>query len=569
MKIIIDDLSALNPKPNQFVGIDLEIFTNKGDEKHLHRPHTGKFACLSVCDDPTDIENSRRFVYTKSDYVSPVLEKLQSCVWVMQNGKFDITHLRRWAKVLPRKKYFDTMFCERILYNGYYDSFSLKSLARRHLGIELSKEARETFTGATELTREQIEYAANDPFVTLQIALKQKKLMDEDDRRIWTEIDMPAMWAFLDFQGFAINVDGWRALTEKHVALRDECDAKLPINPRSPQQVTAFLRQKGFKTIKNAQADHIEKELEKHPDTEAAQWAEIILQGKWYSTLSSKYGFGFIENFLEYDGDIPIIFTSYDVNRAETGRTASSDPPMQNIPVRKIKDYRYQFIARPGNKLVIADYSAQEPRLTALITKDEILTNLFRSGKDVYIELAKQIFGKDITKKDPERQKMKSVFLGMDYGMSEYGLAERENISKEEARELIKDTMRLLPNVANWMDEQQKEKTRVVTPFGRKIYLNRWSSQCERNAYNGPHQGGAGDITKKSLGKIHQGWDAQYPFAGVGFYHDELVFDVPEKIANDVAHFVKETMEQTANEMVGNYIPFIADTSVGNTWADK
>jgi len=450
MNIIIDDLSLLNPLPNQWVAIDLEIFTKKGDVNHLHRPHTGQFACLSVCYDDTNV-----FVYTNSDYVSPILEKLESCVWVFQNGKFDITHLRRWATIKPRKKYFDTMFIERILYNGLYDSFSLKALARRYLGIELSKEARETFEGATELTREQIEYAAIDPFVTLKIAKKQKKLMDKDDIYIWSEIDRPALWAFLDFQGFAIDVDRWIALAEHNKSKRDEIDAQLPINPRSPQQVVAYLSKRGFKGLKNAQAETIEKALRKFPDVEASPTAQLILDSKWYSTLSSKYGFNFIRDYLEHDNGIPVIYTDYDINRAETGRTASSDPAMQNIPVRKTKEYRYCFVARPGNQIIIADYSAQEPRLTALITKDEHLTNIFKSGKDVYIEAAKEVFGKTITKGSIERNRMKSVFLGMDYGMSKYGLANKENISLDEAEELIERTMTIFPDVREWMKEHQ------------------------------------------------------------------------------------------------------------------
>lgn len=563
MNIIIDDLSALNPVPNQWVAIDLEIFTKKGDVNHLHRPHTGQFACLSVCYDDTNV-----FVYTNSYYVSLVLEKLENCVWVFQNGKFDITHLRRWATIKPRKKYFDTMFIERILYNGLYDSFSLKALARRHLGIELSKEARETFEGATELTREQIEYAANDPFVTLQIALKQKKLMDKDDIYIWSEIDRPALWAFLDFQGFAIDVDRWIALAEHNKAKRDEIDAQLPINPRSPQQVVAYLSKRGFKGLKNAQAETIEKALHKFPDVEASPTAQLILDSKWYSTLSSKYGFNFIRDYLEYDNGIPVIYTDYDINRAETGRTASSDPAMQNIPVRKTKEYRYCFIARPGNQIIVADYSAQEPRLTAVVTRDEYLTQIFRDKKDVYIQSAKEVFGRTITKGSIERNRMKSIFLGMDYGMSKYGLANKENISLDEAEELIERTMTVFPAVKEWMKEQKKNKKMVVTPFGRKIWLNPYSDQCERNAYNGPHQGGAGDITKRAMAMIHQKWPSDL-FGAVGFYHDELVFDVPKDIAPDVAKFVQNIMEETANEMVDHYIPFIAEPSIGNSWADK
>jgi DNA polymerase I len=566
MNIIIDDLSALNPAPNQWVAIDLEIFTKKGDVNHLHRPHTGQFACLSVCYDDTNV-----FVYTNSDYVSPVLEKLQCCVWVFQNGKFDITHLRRWATIKPRKKYFDTMFIERILYNGLYDSFSLKSLARRYLGIELSKEARETFEGATELTREQIEYAANDPLVTLQIALKQKKLMDKDDIYIWSEIDRPALWAFLDFQGFAIDVDKWVALAEKNKAKQTELDALIPFNPRSPKQVVEWLSKHGFKGLKDSQEATLEKFIYKFPDTEAAQVARDVLDNRMYGKRASTYGTKFIEEYLEYDDGVPIIYTNYDISRAETGRTASSDPNLQNIPARETKDFRYCFVARPGNKIIVADYSAQEPRLSAVASQDEKLLEWFGwdSIKSVYIELAREVFGKSITKKDTEYAKMKSTILGLNYGMSEAGLAEREGISKEEARELIRDTLTILPGLASYMDKQRTNKKMVKTLFGRKVWLNPYSGQVERNALNAPIQGSAADMMKKALASIHQNWKFDYPFAVVGSVHDEIISDVPEEIAEDVAHFIKKQMETVATEMVNNQIPFLADVSIGSTWADK
>lgn len=565
MDIIINDLSSLNPSPNQFVAIDLEIFTRPGEEKQLHRPHVGKFACLSVCYDPNTV-----LVYTSSDYVAPVLDRLQPCVWVMQNGKFDITHLRRWAEVKPRRKYYDTMFIERILFNGYYDSFSLKSLARRYLHFEMPKEARETFTGASSLTREQIEYAANDASITLQVAMIQKKLLNEDDRRVWSEIDCPALWAFLDFRGFAIDVEKWNALAEHNKQRQSEMDSStIPFNPRSSSQVVAWLSSHGFKGIPNSRKETLESYIEKYPNSEAANAARIILESRMYGKMSSTYGKSFIERYIEYDNEIAVVHANYDINKAETGRTSASDPPMQQIPIRKTREYRYCFIARPGNKLIIADYSAQEPRLTAVITGDEHLIEIFRSGKDVYIEAAREVFEKEVSKGSVERSRMKSIILGIDYGMSEFGLSARENIEVSEARRLINKTLSVFPGVKNWMETQKKKRKFVNTPFGRKIWLNPYSNQVERNALNAPIQGGAADMMKKALASIHQNWPFDCPFGVVGYIHDELVLDVPAEIAGEVAKFVKEQMETTATNMVNGQIPFIAEVSIGDNWGAK
>lgn len=564
MNIIVNDLSSLNPKPNQFVAIDLEIFTSPGEEKQLHRPHVGKFACLSVCYDPDTV-----LVYTSSDYVAPVLERLQPCVWVMQNGKFDITHLRRWAEVKSRKKYYDTMFIERILYNGYYDSFSLKSLARRYLKIEMPKEARETFTGASELTREQIEYAASDASITLQVATIQKRLLDEDDKRVWSEIDCPALWAFLDFRGFAIDIGKWNALAEYNRQKQLEIDGSIPFNPRSSKQVVSWLSSHGFRNLPDSQEKTLEAFVKKYPDTEAAKVAGMVLESRIYAKRSSTYGASFIRDYLEYEGEIPVIYSNYDLNRAETGRTACSDPNMQNIPARETKEFRECFIARLGNKLIIADYSAQEPRLSAYVSQDEQMIAWFREGKSIYTELGKIIFGREITKKDPEYATTKSTVLGLNYGMSEYGLAEREEISREEAKKLINAVLNALPRLANYMEAQKRNRKRVVTPFGRKIWLNPYSDQTERNALNAPIQGGAADMMKKALASIHRNWPFDCPFGVVGYIHDELVLDVPAEIAEDVAKFVKDQMETTATNMVNGQIPFIAEVSIGDNWGAK
>jgi len=564
MKITVDDLSALEPKPNQFVAIDLEIFTNKGDDKHLHRPTTGRFACLSVCYDPDEV-----FIFTSELIVPSILEKLQDCVWVIQNSKFDLTHLRRWADVPPRKKLFDTMLIERILFNGLYDSFSLKAMARRRLGIALSKEEREAFEGAAELTPEMVEYAALDASVTLQIAKQQKKEMDKNDIYVWTEIDRPALWAFLDFQGFAIDVDKWNSLAERNKTRQLELDAQIPFNPRSPKQVVSWLSKHGFAKIENSQEKTLQKLINKFPNTDASKASQDVLDSRMYSKRASTYGAKFIEEYLEHDGGVPVIHTDYDVSRAETGRTACSNPPMQQIPVRDTHEFRECFVARPGHKLVVADYSAQEPRLSAYVSHDSKLIQWFNEDKDVYIELGKCIFGKTLTKKDPERQTMKSTVLGLTYGMSEYGLSEREGISKEEAAELIANVLAILPDMATYMEKQRRNKKMVATPFGRKQWLNPYSDQVERNALNSPIQGGAADMMKKALASIHQHWSFDCPFGVVGYIHDELVLDVPEELADDVAEFVKEQMEVVATDMVRGKIPFKADVSIGNTWAEK
>lgn len=554
--------------PKTMVGLDIETFTKSGDLKHLHRPSTGTFASMQIAIDE-DV-----YMITEERKVEEALRRIDKATWVLHNGQgFDLIHLRRWANVPPRKKYWDTMTIERELWGGYYTNFGLNHLVRRYLHEYMEKETRETFEGATQLDQQKIEYAAKDAYDTLRVMRCQKQLMTDDDFYIWTHVDRPASWAFLDFQGFAIDVDSWTNLAVEHKRLQLEVDARLPLNPRSSTQVMAFLKRNGIKA-KNTEADTLQEILESKAD-ELSESAVSILQdvllSRMYGKRASTYGLSMIEEYLEKDGDVDVICTNYHVIGAETGRTSSSNPNMQNIPIRDTKVFRKCFRARPGHKLVIVDFSSQEPCLTAYQSRDERLLEWIWAGKDIYIETAKEVFGMEITKDSPERKHMKSTILGGNYGMTEHGLARALKCDVKTAAEIIKKTRKTLPGLARYMDKQREEKRLVFTPFGRKIWLNPYSEQCERNALNSPTQGGAGDQMKAGMGILHQMWTAQFftPFPCVAMVHDELVSDCPEETVDDNAAFIKQTLEKTATDMVKGVVPFRVDVFIGDTWADK
>jgi len=866
MNLHLDELPPV-VGPKEWVAIDVEIFTQPGDLDHLHRPHTGKFACLQIAIDE-DV-----YVLTREEQVQPALDAIDAATWVIHNGKFDLTHLRRWANVPPRKKYYDTMYMEKILWNGYYIHFSLAAIVRRYLGIYMEKETRETFEGSTTLNREQIEYAALDAYYTLKAAKVQRRLLQPNHIKVWTEIDRPALWAFLDFKGFAIDVDRWTNLGVEHKRLQDEIDARLPFNPRSPKQIKEFLANARVK-VKSTEAEELEKALEGDLDEQVADIIRDVLDSKMYATRASRYGLAFIENFLKQDAGVNVIVGDYQLIGAEclpagelaltqrgylpvedvcvgdkvithrgrarqvtdsgavgvrpitvvrlsnglslktssnhpylrydgqwieasqlkigelvvvhssrevwatisgwedfevsswgrirnrktqhclslqkkniwghlkvmlvrnnartrgkdrrdfsvhrlvadafipnpngmrevrhlngiawdntvenlawgtrqdniedalrhgsmshrkgsqaklnqdavdvirftqfvrgnsdyalarqfgvsreivrdvrlnkrwteenydeklvtfhtasvmsieqggmemvyglsidedhshvtggivthnTGRTACKNPNMQNIPARDTSVFRECFIARPGHKLIIADFASQEPFISAVVSGEPKLLEWIAAKKDIYSEVAREVFGKTISKKDPERDHMKSIFLGGNYGMSKYGLARKLGCTADEAQRLIDRTHKVLPVYARYMEQQRQATGKVCTPFGREIHLNPYSSQSERNALNAPIQGGAGDQMKAGLGYLHQSWEAQFfiDFPVVGYIHDELVSDVPEEYAPEAEEFIKTTLETVATKMVNGVVQFRVDTHIGNTWADK
>jgi DNA polymerase-1 len=529
-------------EPNAWIGLDIEMFGL--NPKQLHRPISGEFACLSIAVKPDEV-----YVVTDKLEIPIALGRLNDTVSVYQNAPFDITHLRRWASISPTKKLWDTMYIERILYGGYYNSFGLDNLARRHLDIKMDKSLQKSFEDATELSDEQIEYSALDASITLQVSQAQRKVMRKKDFNIWAKVDRPALWAYLDFMGFAINVAGWKELADKYLDLATKIEETFDYNPRSPKQVKEKLISTGFKGLPNTQEKTLKAFISKHPDTDASEIADNQLAYKKFQKRHSTYGMNFIEHYVENDirFDCNMIHCHYWITGAETGRTSSSDPNMQNIPSRDTKEYRQCFIARPGNVLIIADYSAQEPSILAYMSQDKMLINIINSGKDIYLETQK---------------------LGTDYGMSKYGLARELGCSLAEAERILREYFHIFSGVASWVIKQQKRKDYVETVLGRRIWLNRYSGQCERNAVNAPVQGTAADINKMATARIHQNWKYPYPFAVVETTHDEIGLDVPKQHAKKIARFVKHHMVSVAEEVCPG-IKARVDINIGDNWGSK
>jgi DNA polymerase-1 len=530
----------------------------------MHRPITGNFALLSIA------HGDDVYILDKTEQISPALEQIKDAWWIIQNAKFDLTHLRRWANVPPRERVWDTMLIERILFGGYYDTFSLADLVRRHLFTHMEKELQKSFTGS-EISAEQIQYSAMDAWVLPKIAEQQKRYMDKNSWHIWHDIDRPAMFAFMDFQGFGIDVEKWKDLARRNKARQETIDAELPVNPRSPKQVKEFLSANGFKRLKNSQADTLEENYLKYPNSIAAKVARNILESRMYGRRASTYGMDFIDDYLEYEGDFPYIYCNYWVTGAETGRTSADHPNMQNILVKDTKEFRECFIPRPGRKLLIADYSAQEVFIAAYVSQDKNMIDICNSDEDIYCMMAKMMYNIDITKKDPLRARMKAVVLGTNYGMSSRGLARNEGISVDEAEEVLFKFFKTFPGMRAWMSRQEKATKYVTTVAGRKCWLNPHKEQSSRNALNGPMQGGAADCTKMALGNLHYYWSYAYantPFPMVGYIHDELVADVPEDDVPEWKENMETIMIKTANDMFTG-MNFRADVKIADNWAQK
>lgn len=330
MKIITDRLPP--ETHNQWIGIDIEMFDM--NDNQLHRPTSGRFALMSIA------IGEDVYMIDKQENISLALKNIEDNWLIFQNAKFDITQLRRWAIIEPRNRLWDTMLMERILWGGYYEAFALDDLVRRNLYVHVDKELQKSFTGS-DVSREQLHYSAMDAYWLPKIVNAQKKHATKNDFNVWMNVDLPALWAFMDFKGFAIDVEKWKNLALTNQQRQELVDQQLPINPRSPKQVMDYLKTHGFKRVTNTRAETIERLLEQYPDADGQDVAKKVLESRTYGKRASTYGMDFIQNFLEKDEDgNEMIYACYWVTGAETGRTSCSDPNMQNIPARDTKEFR-------------------------------------------------------------------------------------------------------------------------------------------------------------------------------------------------------------------------------------
>jgi len=557
MNIIINKL----PDPqsaNTWVGIDTELFGM--DKNRLHRPNNGRFASLQIAIGDT------AYVYTSVDTSRLAMGRIMDCVWVFQNAKFDLTHMNRWfpddVEAKKEGKIWDTYIIDRIMYGNYYDYFSLEDLVRRYLDVHLDKEVRESFEDGETLSEDQIQYAGEDAYYTLKVAEAQKKKLSKNEFSIWRDIDLPALRAIMDFKGFRINAKRWREIAHEHEELAKEYKETFNLNPASPKQVKEKLNELGA-DVESTGADILEGLIDKNENEKIVDIAERVLNYRSKAKLASTYGMNWINRHLEDD----LIFSDYKVIGAATGRTSSSSPNMQNIPARDTSIFRECFIPREGNKLIVADYSAQEPRILAYLAQDQKMIDIFNAGKDIYIEVIKLMYDKTITKDDPFRQEAKAVILGAGYGLSPYGYAKKYDVTEEEAEKKLDKFFNTFPDIQNWVYQQEQNKEYVESILGRKFWLNPYSYQSRRHTRNAPIQGTAGDQLKLALAEIHQKWNRDYCEYGiVGEVHDEIIADVPEECAEKVAQFIQFTMERVANEMCPG-VNFEANAVICDTWA--
>lgn len=582
------ETNSLDPVAADLVGISLA--TEPGHACYIPLRHVGTAPAGQLDLDATATEVPEQIpVGDAIAALAPMLAD-SGILKIGQNIKYDCTILERaGAPVHPID---DTMLLSFVLDAGSH-GHGMDELSRLHLDHSPIPYKEVAGTGKSQITFDQVpldkacDYAAEDADITLRLwQILKPRLAMEQMATVYETIERPLVpiISAMEQAGIKADADILRALSndfaERAVALEKDIHkiAGEEFNPGSPKQLGEILFDRmglegGKKTKTGAYATgaDILEDL-------AAQGHELprrILDWRQLTKLKSTYTDALQK---EIDPGTGRVHTSYHMAGASTGRLASSDPNLQNIPIRteEGRKIRTAFIAEPGHKLISADYSQIELRILAHIADIDALKQAFEDGADIHALTASEVFGIPLAEMDGDtRRKAKAINFGIIYGISAFGLARQLAIPQGEARAFIEAYFERYPGVKDYMDQaraQAREHGFVETLYGRRIHLSGIQDKnparrnfSERAAINAPIQGSAADVIKRAMIRVPDALkDAGLKTRMLLQVHDELIFEAPENEVDATIEAVKATMEGA----VSLSVPLIAEAGVGDSWAE-
>ncbi|EPB6518758.1 DNA polymerase I [Vibrio parahaemolyticus] len=523
------------------------------------------------------------------EQLKPILED-DAQAKVGQNLKYDASVLARYGIEMKGIKY-DTMLASYV-YNSVGGKHDMDSLALRFLQHSCISFEQIAGKGKNQLTFNQIEleqaspYAAEDADVTLRLHNRLFANIEQDEKlkSVYEEIEMPLVPVLSRIERTGVLIDDMKLSAQSvEIAARlEELEQKAyeiaeqEFNMNSPKQLQAILFEKmGLPVVKKTPSgtpstnEEVLQEL-------ALDYPlpKLILEYRGLAKLKSTYTDKLPKMINPSTGRV---HTSYHQAVTATGRLSSTDPNLQNIPIRNEEGRRIRqaFVAPAGYKILAVDYSQIELRIMAHLSGDQALLDAFRDGKDIHAATAAEIMGVSIDQVSSEqRRRAKAVNFGLIYGMSAFGLAKQLGIPRGEAQAYMDKYFERYPGVMQYMEDTRSaaaDKGYVETIFGRRLHLPEIKSRngmrrkaAERAAINAPMQGTAADIIKKAMLLVDQ-WIQEEGNGRVKFLmqvHDELVFEVEESSLSEIESKVQKLMESAAELKV----PLVAEAGHGDNW---
>ena len=512
----------------------------------------------------------------------------------MHNAKFDMTVLERHG--LPvEPPIFDTMIASWLGHNAEGARHGLKELAREKLNVQMTEISELIGTGKKQVTMDQLPieqvtpYAAADVDMTLRLVEPVEQPLRQNDRlrHIFETLELPLIYVLKDMElaGIKLDVAALGQMSQELAGRLGELEveiqqlAGLAFNINSTQQLSDVLFGKlglpseGLKKTKSGHystaAGVLESLQGRHPII------DLILEQRTLAKLQSTYVDALPGLVNSQTGRV---HTNYNQIGISTGRLSSSNPNLQNIPIRteQGREIRRAFVAEPGHRLISADYSQVELRILAHIAQDEGLLRAFAHNEDIHASTAAAVLGLPIEQIDKyQRRIAKTVNFGLIYGQTAFGLAQATGMSRDEARAFIETYFEKYPGIKRYIEETKKmaaEQGYVETLLGRRRDFSKLTDMqgpqraaAEREAINMPIQGTAADIIKQAMIDLHARLRAQQLRSRLLLQvHDELVLEAPEEEVDTTVRLTREVMA-SAFELS---LPLKVEVEVGQNWLE-
>lgn len=522
------------------------------------------------------------------DALRPVLENPDKKK-LGQHGKYDLHVLRRHG--VDVKGYHDDTMLESFVLNSTATRHDMDSLAMRYLGYTTIKFEDVAGKGAKQIPFSQVgldeasRYAAEDADITLRLhrVLHPQLLESAALDNVYRTIEMPLVPVLARIEANGVYIDSTELrrqsqdLGARMLAAQQKATelAGRTFSLDSPKQLQAVLfdELKLPALVKTPKGQPSTNEEALEAIAEQHELPRVILEYRGLAKLRSTYTDKLPEMV---NPDTGRVHTSYHQSGAATGRLSSSDPNLQNIPIRTEDGRRIRraFVAPPGYKLLACDYSQIELRIMAHLSEDPGLVRAFEQGVDVHRATAAEVFSRALDEVTPnERRAAKAINFGLMYGMSAFGLARNLGIDRGQAQDYVALYFSRYPGVRDFMErmrQQARDQGYVETIEGRRLYLNDIHARnqglragAERAAINAPMQGTAADIIKRAMVKVDDWLQGQGGRARMILQvHDELVFETESEFLETLRAQVVELMSSSAQLRV----PLVVDAGVGNNW---
>ena len=525
--------------------------------------------------------------------LKPLLED-PAVLKVAQNAKYDIAVLSRYGvEVAPIE---DTMLVSYVLEAGLHNH-GMDELSKLWLGHEPIPFKQVAGTGKAQKSFKHVAlepatcYAAEDADVTLRLyEVLRPRLAAEGLLTVYETLErpLPAVLANMECDGIRVDPDRLRQLSNDFSVRMGELEAEAhrlagrPFNLGSPKQIGEVLFQEmglasGRKTATGAQST--DASMLEELAAQGHELPRVLLDWRQLSKLKGTYTDNLVAAIAPQTGRV---HTSFALASTTTGRLSSSDPNLQNIPVRteEGRKIRKAFIAEPGKVLVSADYSQIELRLLAHIGDIPQLKRAFAEGLDIHASTASEMFGVPIEGMPAEtRRRAKAINFGIVYGISAFGLANQLSIPQDEAAAYIKTYFERFPGIRAYMD-RAKQAARsqgfVTTIFGRKVNIPAVQGKSaaerafgDRAAINAPIQGAAADVMRRAMIRMPGALKAEGLSAKMLLQvHDELVFECPKDEADALIATARRVMERAAEPAVALSVPLVVEARAADNWDD-